>query len=140
MSTTPYIQSVGAFRRGIQHEGCDGKEEFMSHDNFMHLKKNIEQMLSYQYRYPIVIDPQLLEGTMREFTHVYEPHTIQSLNKRVIQTIINKFRDDQHDIRIANEWEDEEFNVLARDEDTVYNPVPIPIRTEEHHPLQFVEY
>lgn len=133
--TTPYIQSVGAFRRGIQHDNCG----FFTEENFQHLRKNIEQMLSHEYKYPIVLDPQTLEGVMRTYAYLQEPHDKCTLNKRVIQQIKNMFRDDQHDIRIANEWEDEQFNVLARDESTVYNPVPIPIRTEETHPLQFVE-
>lgn len=128
------MQSIGVFKRGIQNE------EFMSNENFRHLQTNINQILSDEYNHPIVVDPQLVEGVMRHFKHQYDPQDTAYLNKRVIAKIRNLFRDDQRDIRIANEWEDEEFEVLSKNQDTVYNPIAIPVRTEEAHPIQYVEF
>ena len=127
------LQSTGMLKRGPQDE------VFRSKENFQHLMTNINQILSYEYNAPVVVDPQLLEGVMWEYAYNYESHNVCSLNKRVIQRIRNLMRDDQHDIRIANEWEDEAFDVVSRNEDTVYNPIPVPIRTEETHPVQWVE-
>ena len=139
-----YIQSGGAFKKGMhkgdqEQDNNEAEEAFLSDENFKHLWRNINQILSYEYNHPIVVDPQTLQGTMRHFADTYEPHTKCSLNKRVIEKIKNMFRDDQHDIRIANEWDDEEFDVLARNEDTVYNPVPVPIRTEQLRQIQFID-
>ena len=96
--------------------------------------------LSHEYNNPIIVDPQVIEGVIRHYSYTHEINNTCSLNKRVIEKIRNLMRDDQHDIRIANEWEDEAFNVLSRDEDTVYNPIAVPIRTEETHPIYWVEY
>jgi hypothetical protein len=127
------MQSTGVFSRGPVDRA------FRSTENFQHLMTNINQILSHEYNAPVVVDPQLLEGVMRHYSYNYEPHTTCSLNKRVIAKIRNLMRDDQHDIRIANEWEDEAFDVLSHNEDTVYNPIPVPIRTEETHPVVWVE-
>lgn len=127
------LQSTGAFKRGPVND------VFRSKENFQHLWANVNQILSYEYNHPVVVDPQLLEGVMWHYAYSYEASTTCSLNKRVIQKIRNLMRDDQHDIRIANEWEDESFDVLSRNEDTVYNPITVPVRTEETHPVQWVE-
>jgi len=127
------LQSGGATKRGIQDD------VFRSKENFHYLRKNINQILSHEYNHPIIVDPQLLEATIRFFSHNMEPQTTCSLNKRVIAKIRIMMRDDQHDIQIANEWEDEQFDVLSRNEDSSYNPIPVPIRTEEIHPIQYVE-
>lgn len=128
------LQSGGAFSRGIQND------DFRSKENFNHLMTNINQILSFEYNHPVVVDPQLLEGVMWHYAYNYEPQTTCSLNKRVIAKIRNLMRDDQADIRIANEWEDEQFDVVSRNQDTVYNPITVPVRTEETHPVQYVEY
>lgn len=128
------IQSTGEFKRGIQND------EFRSKENFNHLMANANQILSYEYNHPVIVDRQLLEGVVWHYAYSHEPQSTCSLNKRVIAKIRNLMRDDQADIRIANEWEDEEFDVVSRNQDTVYNPITVPIRTEETHPVQYVEY
>lgn len=129
-----FLKDGGAYRRGIQNK------EFMSEKNFLHIQRNINQILSDEYNHPIVVDPQTIIGVMRHFSYSYEPQNTCYLNKRVIAKLRNDMRDDQHDIQIANEWEDEQYEVLRRNEDTLYNPIPVPIRTEEVHPIQYVEY
>lgn len=128
------MQDVGATHLGIQNE------DFVSKENFNHLWNNINQILSYEWNHPIIVDKALLEAVMRHISFTRDPQTTCSLNKRVIHLIRNWFRNDQMDIKIANEREEEEFDVLAHNEDTVYNPVPVPIRTEEVHPQVYVEY
>lgn len=127
------LQSTGAYKRGPVDEVFRGKQ------NFQHLWTNINQILSFEYNHPVVVDPQLLEGVIWEYAYNYEAHTVCSLNKRVIQKIRNLMRDDQHDIGIANDWEDASFDVRSRNEDTVYNPIAVPVRTEEVHPVVWVE-
>lgn len=124
----------GVFKSGIQNE------DFLSKENYIHLWKNINAILSQEYNYPIVVDHRLLQGTILHYASSYEAHTTCSLNKRVIAKIRNLMREDQQDIKIANEWEEEEYDTVSRNEDTVYNPIAVPVRTEEIRPLYFVEY
>lgn len=125
--------SEGPFKRGIQNT------EFRSKKNFHYLWKNINSILSQTYNHPIVVDQKVLEGVIWNYSYMYDPQSTSYLNKRVIQKLLNMFRDDQHDIIIANEWEDEQFEVLSRNTDTLYNPIAVPVRTEEAHPIVYVE-
>lgn len=128
------IIETGAFKRGIQND------EFRSEANFRHLQSNINQILSYKYNYPIVVDPSLVRAVIYQMaTTTYDPQDLKYLNKRVLAKIELLFRQDQHDIKIANEWEDEEFDVLRRNEETTYNPNTANIRVKEDHPVVYVE-
>ena len=127
------MQSVGAFKRGIQNE------VFMSKENFRHLQVNINQILSEEYNHPVVVNPDMIIGVMKEFSYNYEPQNTCSLNKRVIAKIRNLMRDDQNSTIIANEWENEQYEVLSRNEDTVYNPIAVPVKIQQNMPLSYIE-